>query len=371
MRRRAPTVLVLLAASCLAWDAIAATLAIQRDQDGRIARVVIDDDGGTSGRKGSGRYTIEAAPGQDVRGGAVRLQWENDVAGGVVRAEGVAIETAAPLPRDAITGVATEPAPPALHPSAAVFASLEHPSANDVIFGAICATSIGSDFTTCPVLWSASAIPLVPYPAGAPFEPVPPMRSERDEALLGCGAAYETSCEQDGLDLRFASASVLYQRFPGLGGGLPEGGDSAVLARITWNWFAGQAMRTGTTPGEGDASACTFATPAGCASLETSPFRRFAARRVLPDEPIPGPDVRWDWEMGTTFELGPLETEGDVPPALLDLLPRAGGLRVHVIGPFAGAGGEPDAAVHWVPEPKRALAAVAAVLALAALRRRA
>jgi hypothetical protein len=42
--------------------------------------------------------------------------------------------------------------------------------------------------------------------------------TDQQEALLGCGAFYDTSCDLDGLDLLNAEASALYQSFPDVAG---------------------------------------------------------------------------------------------------------------------------------------------------------
>jgi len=213
----------------------------------------------------------------------------------------------------------------------------------------------------------AARVPIAADDSAA-FRPLPAAPSPLDEALLGCGSAYGTSCEDDGTDLRFADASVLNQRSPGLEAPLPDGGDSLVLETAAWNWFARQALAAGIEPGEGDAAGCTFETPEGCDALGVEP-QRFAARRVLADEPIPGPPLRWDWEMGTTFELASVEVvEGSLTPATLASFQSSLPVRVHVVGPFAGANGEPDAVAYWLPEPTGSLLAAGALGALAALR---
>ena len=177
----------------------------------------------------------------------------------------------------------------------------------------------------CGALWLLAThgddLPIEPTVASSAYRDVPAERSEREQALLGCGAAYGTSCDEDGVDLRLADAGVLHQWFPGLATVLPDAGDSDVVQRVAWNWYAAQLMRRGVEPGVGDAADCTFETPGGCADLDVA-GPRFPARRVLPDEPIAGPEIRWDWELGTTFELGPVEVEGDVSPQLLALVPR-------------------------------------------------
>jgi len=119
----------------------------------------------------------------------------------------------------------------------------------------------------------------------------------------------------------------------------------------------------------GEAAGCSFEMPDGCAPLGIEPGR-FAARRVLPDEPVAGPVLRWDWELGTTFELTSLEVEGDLSPALVALAADSLPQRVHVVGPFEGGNGEPDAVAIWIPEPAGSLAAATALGALAVLVRR-
>jgi hypothetical protein len=98
-------------------------------------------------------------------------------------------------------------------------------------------------------------------------------------------------------------------------------------------------LRRGVEPGIGEAADCTYATPDGCTALAAS-YVRFPAHRVLPDEPIAGPALRWDWETGTTFAFGPLTVEGSVSPGLVAAIGTALG-RVHVAGPFEGTNGDP------------------------------
>lgn len=359
-----------------------AAVTVVRDEAERIVRLEIGTGGfGQTGRKSGGSYTIEAMPGEDVRGGAARLVWEMPVAGGLgnglLHAEGTPIATSVPLARDAITGAAIAPAPGEPAPSAEAFAALSVPSQNELAFALISCSSIGfgdpSIDAMCGALWLIAThgddLPIEPTVASSAYRDVPAERSEREQALLGCGAAYGTSCDEDGVDLRLADAGVLHQWFPGLATVLPDAGDSDVVQRVAWNWYAAQLMRRGVEPGVGDAADCTFETPGGCADLDvTGP--RFPARRVLPDEPIAGPEIRWDWELGTTFELGPVEVEGDVSPQLLALVLASGVQHVHVTGPFAGPNGEPDAAVYWVPEPTSPLALPTAAGVLLALRLR-
>lgn len=373
---RASVSIALLAAA----PAARAAVTVVRDDADRIVRVEIDTGSfGQTGRKSGGSYTIEALPGEDVRGGAAHLVWEMPLTGGLgnglLRAEGFPIERAVPLARDAGTGAAIAPSAGAPAPSAETFAALAKPSANEILFATIACTSIGfpdpAAAALCGALWLIAAdgegLPIEP-PTASAYREVPAERSEREEALLGCGAAYGTSCDEDGIDLRLADAGVLHQWFPGLATVLPDAGDSDVVRRVAWNWYAAQLMRRGVEPGVGDAADCTFETPDGCADLDVA-GPRFPARRVLPDEPTAGSEIRWEWEHGTTFELGPIEVEGDVSPQLLALF-AGSGARVHVTGPFAGANGEPDAAVYWVPEPTRALALPTAAGVLLALRRR-
>jgi hypothetical protein len=369
--------IVLLAAA----PAAPAAVTVVRDDAERIVRVEIDTGPfGQTGRKSGGSYKIEALPGEDVRGGAARLVWEMPVTGGLgnglLRAEGLPIETSVPLARDAVTGAAIAPTPGQAAPSAETFAALATPSANEILFAMIACTGIGfpdpAVAALCGAFWligaAGESVPIEP-PAAAAYREVPAERSAREQALLGCGAAYGTSCDEDGVDLRLADAGVLHQWFPGLATVLPDEGDSDVVRRVAWNWYAAQLMRRGVEPGVGDAADCTFETPDGCADLDVA-GPRFPARRVLPDEPIAGPEIRWEWEHGTTFELGSVEVEGDVSPQLLTLLVGSGVQHVHVTGPFADANGEPDAAVYWVPEPTGALALPTAAGLLLALRRR-
>lgn len=371
--RRSPIARAVISIGLLATASAApAAVTVVRDEQDRIVRLEIDTGGGV--RKAAGSYTIEALPGGDVRGAAARLVWEMPVptasGGGVLRAEGIPIATSVPLARDAITGAAVAPAAGDPAPSAEAFAALATPSVNEMVFALICSTSIGfgdpSIDTLCHATWLIAAdgdgLPVEP-PAASAYRDVPDERSELEQALLGCGAAYGTSCDEDGIDLRLADASVVHQEFPGLAGPLPGGGDSDVLRRFAWNWYAAQLMRRGIEPGLADAADCSFETPEGCAALHII-GPRFPARRVLPDEPVAGPEIRWEWELGTTFELGPIEVEGDVSPQLLAFVRASGVQHVYVTGPFAGADGEPDAAVHWVPEPMAPLAAMAAVAAL-------
>lgn len=355
-----------------------AAVTVVRDGADRIVRLEIDTGGGI--RKSAGSYAIEALPDGDVRGGAARLVWEMPIpapfGSGVLRAEGMPIATAVPLARDAITGAAIVPAPGESAPSAEAFAALATPSSSEMVFALISCSSIGfgdpSINTMCRAAWLIAAdgdgLPLEP-PAAPAYRDVPDERSEREQALLGCGAAYGTSCDAGGIDLRLADASVVHQAFPGLAGPLPDGGDSELLRRFAWNWYAAQLMRRGVEPGAGGAADCTFETPDGCADLDVA-GPRFPARRVLPDEPIAGPEIRWEWEHGTTFELGPIEVEGDVSPQLLAFVRNSGVQHVYVAGPFAGAEGEPDAAVYWVPEPASPLAPLVAAGVLLAIRRR-
>lgn len=361
----------------LAAAAAPASVTVVRDDQDRITRVAID---AGFNPQGGGSYTIDALPGQDVRSGPARLLWEMQVpipfGGGVVRAEGVPIATSVPLARDPATGVAIAPAPGASAPSADAFAAVSLPSPTDYRFLTIICSSIvfgdPSLAVRCGAAWLAAAhgdgIPIEPPNAPSAYRDVPDERSERDEALLGCGPAYATSCDADGIDLRLADASALHQWFPDLAGPLPDGSDSDVVQRFAWNWYAAHLMLGGVEPGLDVAAACTFETPAGCAALGL-PEGRFAAHRVLPDEPIAGPEVRWAWEHGTTFALGPLEIEGDVDPLLVSYLLASGVQRTYVSGPFEGANGEPDAAVTWVPEPPGPAAALTAIAVLFGIRR--
>jgi hypothetical protein len=382
MRSGAIPLLALVIALVGAAPAASASVTVARDEADRIVRLEIDTGGfGQTGRKSGGSYTIEASPGEDVRGGAARIFWEMPVTGGlgngVLRAEGVPIATAVPLERDAITGAAIAPTPRGPAPSAEAFAALSVPSRNELAFALIACSSIGFGDSAidamCGALWLLAThgddLPIEPAVASSAYRDVPAEWSEREQALLGCGAAYGTSCDEDGIDLRLADAGTLHQWFPGFATVLPDAGDSDVVQRVAWNWYAAQLMRRGVEPGVGYAADCTFETPGGCADLVVA-GPRFPARRVLPDEPTAGPEVRWDWEVGTTFELGPVEVEGDVSPPRLALFLAAGLQHVHVTGPFAGANGEPDAAVYWVPEPTGPLALPTAAAVLLAIRRR-
>lgn len=372
---RATTSIVLLATASVAPAAVT----VVRDDQDRIVRVEVDT--GAALRKGGGSYTIEALPGGDVRGGAARLVWEIQVAypfgPGVLRAEGVPIAVAAPFERDPVTGAVLPPAAGAPVPSAEVFETLATPSLVATRFALICASSVAfSDPVTeagCRAMWLSAAdgtrLPLTADGGTPPYVEVPTSRSETDEALLGCGAAYGTSCDEDGIDLWRADANVLLQRLPWMEPTLPIGGDSEVLQRIAWNWFAALTLGSGVVPGIDPAAGCSFATPEGCADLAPAQTR-FPARQVLPDEPIAGSAIRWEWELGTTFELGPVAVEGTVDPQLIALLLGSLAPRVHVSGPFADADGQPDAAVTWIPEPASPLASAATLLVLLAEHRR-
>lgn len=371
---------LLASAVLLVATAAPTAVTITRDEQDRIARLEIDA-GSRIGLRAAGVFTIEAEPGEDVRDRAARVLWERTIShtvlgSGTLRAEGVPIVRAAPLARDVSSGVALAPASGAPGPSNLLLASLSVPSRDEIQFAVIACSSIGfgdpSSAATCRALWLIAAeggrVPLRP-PETDPYREVPHERSALDEALLGCGAAYGTSCDADGLDLRLADASVVHQLVPGWPGVVPPGGDTEVLRRVAWNWLAAEWMRARILPQHGDAAECSFETLAGCESLGPG-LPRFPARVVLADDPTPGPAVRWEWEHGTTFELGPIEVEGDLDPAYLEAFYGGGVQRVHVAGPYLGADGEPAASVTWITESSATAAGTAALLCLVALRLR-
>ncbi|MGI9431417.1 MAG: DUF1302 family protein [Myxococcota bacterium] len=69
--------------------------------------------------------------------------------------------------------------------------------------------------------------------------------TDQQEALLGCGPLYQTSCDLDGIDLMNSEASALFQSFPGFEG---TSGD--------WDTTDGSVAQPGTTGFQGGAP-CT------------------------------------------------------------------------------------------------------------------
>jgi hypothetical protein len=314
-----------------------ADVTIVRDDADRIATAEIAT--GAPDRKHI-TYRIEAAAGGDVRDAPALLVREVPLsAGAVARLMGGPLRSATAQARDPDTGalLASEPGPDdelltslGTTSTAAIFLLIQ---CSSIGFGGT-EEEAGRIANRCKAYWLAGGsphhAPLLDPTSSPAFRTVPAPRSPLDEALLGCGALFGTSCDADGVDLRRADPSVLHQRFPGLEAPLPPGGDSDVLEVAAWNFFTMQALASGMEPGTGEAAACTFEMPEGCAALGIRP-QRFAARRPLPDEPVAGPALRWDWELGTTFSLESVAFEGDVSPVLRSLVEESLPLRVHLV----------------------------------------
>jgi hypothetical protein len=365
--------LVLAALLGCAPSSSAAELTILRDAQDRITRMEWSTGGS---RRSIMLYVVEAEPGGDVRDAPARLLWEADLGGAIVRAQGVPVAQAAAVLRDPATGV-PQPTQPmdGPRPSEEVLAAAVASRSISAFFLSFQCTAIAFPdpdpllANQCAALWLSGGAPhhllLAPTRSTA-YLAVPEARTPLDEALLGCGSLYGTSCSEDGIDLWWAHAGVLHQRFPGFAQPLPPDGDSEVLQSVAWNWFTGHALATGVEPGTGDAAACRFDAPDGCPDLAIEP-RYYPARRVLEDEPTNGPQLRWDWELGTTFQLGPVSIEGD--PSRVPPLFQMGLLRVHVSGPFEASDAAPAVVTYWIPEANSDLAGIAAIGALCAAAR--
>jgi len=345
-----------------------------RDAEGRIARIEIVD-----AVRPFYTYAVEAASGGDLRSDPaelrVELRWPNGPGThAIIRTSGVPVAFATALLRDSATGAPLDRSETeAPGPSRSVFDVIATPSPTTSIFALICASSVGVDEVCRSVILEATNgrhLPFLP-PDTPAYRALPEARTALEEAWIGCGPLHGTSCVEDGIDLFGTDPSVLYQRWPGFEPPLARGADSELLQAVSWNWFVRHLWARQLEPGIGDASGCTFATPNGCTGLGIEPVRS-QPRRVLADEPIDGPALRWDWELGTTFELAPITIEGDLDPAIARLATDALRGRIHVSGPFQGTEGEPDAAVQWLPEPSASLAGAvaAAVLAVEARTRR-
>lgn len=365
-----------LAALLVAATAHAAPVVLERDGEGRIVRMDLSP----YGPNGPDHYTVEALPGADLRAapGRLVLEFRFGRYGVIGHVEGLPLATAAPLERDPETGAPIEAAEGQLQPDAETFARVD-PFPPRSIYGLVrCGTTAldpeqrarDQAFCTSGHLWDWQNGRLLLDTDLAPFRPIPDEWSALDQALLGCGAAYGTSCA-DGIDLFLADPTVIAQYMPFVDDELPSAWDSEVLRLVAWNWLAAHVLRAEVMPGVGDAADCTLETIAGCDGLPTSDVP-FAVRRALADEPTPGRLLRWDWELGTKFEMGAFVPEPGADPRFVDLV-RARGLprRIHIVGPFEPSpGAEPEAEALWVPEAAAIDAGTAALICLFALRRR-
>jgi hypothetical protein len=262
--------LVLAALLGCAPSSSAAELTILRDAQDRITRMEWSTGGS---RRSIMLYVVEAEPGGDVRDAPARLLWEADLGGAIVRAQGVPVAQAAAVLRDPATGV-PQPTQPmdGPRPSEEVLAAAVASRSISAFFLSFQCTAIAFPdpdpllANQCAALWLSGGAPhhllLAPTRSTA-YLAVPEARTPLDEALLGCGSLYGTSCSEDGIDLWWAHAGVLHQRFPGFAQPLPPDGDSEVLQSVAWNWFTGHALATGVEPGTGDAAACRFDAPDG------------------------------------------------------------------------------------------------------------
>jgi hypothetical protein len=119
-----------------------------------------------------------------------------------------------------------------------------------------------------------AALPLVPLAVdpgdGAAEGPLSARLSDPQEALLGCGAWWGTSCDRHGIDLYNAELGVLFQSFASIPGSMPGFPDE--MAALSWN-FQLLLMVLSTGGGQVDPqdpyapARCSFVRPELCSSV--------------------------------------------------------------------------------------------------------